>query len=180
MNAISEYKGKQELYVHHSPQILKALVELALIESAESSNRIEGITVQRNRLKPLVIGHSKPRDRSEEEAVGDTLNQKDFELLQLNRRVEIYKRTYDNLSAKIEQARIAKAAQLGEVKLVSSALEPKYPIGPKKRQNVAISGVVSLIFGTFLAFFMEFWQSSKQKTSQGRPPENKASYSEKE
>lgn len=70
MNAISEYKGKQELYAHQSPQILKALVELALIESAESSNRIEGITVQRNRLKPLVIGHSKPRDRSEEEVAG--------------------------------------------------------------------------------------------------------------
>ena len=70
MNAISEYKGKQELYAHQSPQILKALVELALIESAESSNRIEGITVERNRLKPLVIGHSKPRDRSEEEVAG--------------------------------------------------------------------------------------------------------------
>ena len=70
MNAISEYKGKQEIYAHQSPQILKALVELALIESAESSNRIEGITVERNRLKPLVIGHSKPRDRSEEEVAG--------------------------------------------------------------------------------------------------------------
>jgi Fic family protein len=70
MNAISEYKGKQELYAHQSPQILKALVEMALIESAESSNRIEGITIQKQRLKPLVIGHSKPRDRSEEEIAG--------------------------------------------------------------------------------------------------------------
>jgi Fic family protein len=43
---------------------------MALIESAESSNRIEGVTVDRERLKPLVIGHSKPRDRSEEEVAG--------------------------------------------------------------------------------------------------------------
>lgn len=70
MNSIAEYKGKQELYSKQSPQILKALVEMALIESAESSNRIEGVTVDKNRLKPLVIGHSKPRDRSEEEVVG--------------------------------------------------------------------------------------------------------------
>lgn len=70
MNSISEYKGKQELYVKQSPQILRALVEMALIESAESSNRIEGVTVEKKRLKPLVIGHSKPRDRSEEEVVG--------------------------------------------------------------------------------------------------------------
>jgi len=70
MNSISEYKGKQELYAKQSPQILKTLVEIALIESAESSNRIEGVTVDKNRLKPLIIGHSRPRDRSEEEVSG--------------------------------------------------------------------------------------------------------------
>ena len=70
MNSIAEYKGKQELYAKQSPQVLKTLLETALIESAESSNRIEGVTVDRARLKPLVIGHSKPRDRSEEEVAG--------------------------------------------------------------------------------------------------------------
>lgn len=70
MNSISEYKGKQELYKKQSPQVLKSLVEMALIESAESSNRIEGVTVEKNRLKPLIIKHSKPRDRSEEEVAG--------------------------------------------------------------------------------------------------------------
>ena len=70
MNSVSEYKGKQELYAKQSPQVLKSLVEMALIESSESSNRIEGVTVDKNRLKPLLIGHSKPRDRSEEEVAG--------------------------------------------------------------------------------------------------------------
>ena len=70
MNSAAEYKGKQELYVKQSPQVLRALVEMALIESAESSNRIEGVTVDKNRLKPLVIGKSRPRDRSEEEVAG--------------------------------------------------------------------------------------------------------------
>ncbi len=70
MNSIAEYKGRQELYTKQSPQILKTLLEAALIESAESSNRIEGVTVDRARLKPLIIGHSKPRDRSEEEVAG--------------------------------------------------------------------------------------------------------------
>ncbi|MEW6040298.1 MAG: Fic family protein [Elusimicrobiota bacterium] len=70
MNSISEFKGKQELYTKQSPQILKTLVEIALIESTESSNRIEGVTVEKNRLKPLIIGHTKPKDRSEEEITG--------------------------------------------------------------------------------------------------------------
>ena len=70
MNSISEHKGKQELYTQQSPQILKTLVEMALIESSESSNRIEGVTVDRARLKPLIVGHARPRDRSEEEVAG--------------------------------------------------------------------------------------------------------------
>ncbi len=70
MNSISEYKGKEDLYTKQSPQVLKVLVEMAMIESAESSNRIEGVTVDRERLKPLIIGHSKPRDRCEEELAG--------------------------------------------------------------------------------------------------------------
>lgn len=69
-NSIAEYKGKQELYAKQSPQVLKTLLETALIESAESSNRIEGVTVDHARLKPLIIGHSKPRDRSEAEVAG--------------------------------------------------------------------------------------------------------------
>lgn len=70
MNSIAEYKGKQELYARQSPQVLKTLLETALIESTESSNRIEGVTVDKARLNPLVIGRSKPRDRSEEEVAG--------------------------------------------------------------------------------------------------------------
>jgi Fic family protein len=46
------------------------LREQAIIQSAESSNRIEGVTVAANRLRPLVIGKARPRDRSEEELAG--------------------------------------------------------------------------------------------------------------
>jgi Fic family protein len=68
--ALGESKGRQELYKRQSPQVLEALWELALVESTESSNRIEGVTVQRQRLRPLVLGDARPRDRSEEEIVG--------------------------------------------------------------------------------------------------------------
>lgn len=70
LNDIAEARGKQELYTRQSPQLLKALREMALIQSAESSNRIEGVTVAPERLRPLVLGNSKPRDRSEQEVQG--------------------------------------------------------------------------------------------------------------
>jgi hypothetical protein len=42
LNDLAEAKGKQELYTRQSPQVLKALREMALVQSVESSNRIEG------------------------------------------------------------------------------------------------------------------------------------------
>jgi Fic family protein len=67
---IAEAKGKQELFTRQSPQMLKALREAAIIQSSESSNRIEGVTVAPDRLRPLVLGNTKPRDRSEQEVQG--------------------------------------------------------------------------------------------------------------
>jgi Fic family protein len=49
---------------------LAALREQAVIQSVESSNRIEGVTIPGDRLRPVVMGKSKPRDRSEEELAG--------------------------------------------------------------------------------------------------------------
>ena len=70
LGSLAEQRGKQALYEAQSPQMLKALREMALIESTESSNRIEGVTVDRDRLRPLVLGQARPRDRSEVEIVG--------------------------------------------------------------------------------------------------------------
>jgi hypothetical protein len=70
LNDLAEAKGKQELYTRQSPQVLKALREMALVQSVESSNRIEGVTVAPERLRPLVLGHALPKDRSEQEIAG--------------------------------------------------------------------------------------------------------------
>jgi hypothetical protein len=70
LNDIAEAKGKQELFTRQSPHVLKALREMALIQSTESSNRIEGVTVAPERLRPLVLGNTRPRDRSEQEVQG--------------------------------------------------------------------------------------------------------------
>lgn len=70
LETLAEAKGRQQLYESQSPQLLRSLREVALVQSAESSNRIEGVTVDQHRLRPLVLGHAKPVDRPEEEIVG--------------------------------------------------------------------------------------------------------------
>jgi Fic family protein len=70
LSDIAEAKGRQDLFVRQSPQRLKALQEMALVQSVESSNRIEGVTVPQERLRPLVIGHARPQNRPEQEIQG--------------------------------------------------------------------------------------------------------------
>jgi Fic family protein len=67
---LGEARGKQELFTKQSPQKLKVLREHALIESAISSNRIEGVTVDQARVGTVVFGKSRLRDRDEQEVRG--------------------------------------------------------------------------------------------------------------
>ncbi|MCG2814286.1 MAG: hypothetical protein L6245_06355, partial [Thermodesulfovibrionales bacterium] len=67
---LGEARGKQEFFTKQAPQRLKVLREHALIESAVSSNRIEGVTVDQKRIRTIVLGKSHLRDRDEEEVRG--------------------------------------------------------------------------------------------------------------
>jgi len=89
------------------------------------------------------------------------VNEKNTRLTELTRQLDIAKEAYTILASKIEEARIAKAMELGEVKVVSTAFEPQGPVAPRKKRIVATAGVVSLMLGVFMAFCLEFWQKSK-------------------
>ena len=71
LSDLGEFRGKQELYTRQSPQRLKTLREHALIESAVSSNRIEGVSLDPSRVRDVLVA-AKPlfRDRDEEEVRG--------------------------------------------------------------------------------------------------------------
>lgn len=70
LRALGEYRGKQQLYVAQSPEVLRDLREVAVVESTESSNRLEGVVVAAHRLKSLVLKNARPQSRSEQEVAG--------------------------------------------------------------------------------------------------------------
>ena len=67
---IGEYRGKEALFMRQTPQVLESLRQLAIIQSTESSNRIEGIQAPADRIKKLVERKTAPRSRSEQEIAG--------------------------------------------------------------------------------------------------------------
>src|SRR5581483_3957720 len=66
----AEFRGKQDLWTRQKPAVLQALRQRAIVQSVESSNRIEGVTAPADRIGPIVHGLVKPRDRPEEELLG--------------------------------------------------------------------------------------------------------------
>ena len=69
---IHEARGKQELYEQQKPEVLKNLRQVAIIESTESSNRLEGVTAPRDVMNKI-IQSGQPlnvSDRSEAEIAG--------------------------------------------------------------------------------------------------------------
>lgn len=76
LSLIHEEKGKQTLYLKQKPDELNSLVEIAKIQSTESSNSIEGIRTTETRLRQLMSEKTTPRNRDEKEIAGyrDALN----------------------------------------------------------------------------------------------------------
>lgn len=76
LTTIHEYKGEQRLIVGRHADVLGDLIDVAKIQSTESSNKIEGIYTSDERLKKIVLDKTMPRSRNEREIAGyrDVLN----------------------------------------------------------------------------------------------------------
>jgi Fic family protein len=70
LGLLREYRGKEQLYREQVPQVLETLKQVAMIQSTESSNRIEGVVAPPQRIRDLVANKTTPKDRSEQEIAG--------------------------------------------------------------------------------------------------------------
>ena len=70
LSDLAEALGRQQLFANQIPQRLMKLRDYAMVESAISSNRIEGVEVDRKRVGTLIFGHAAVSDRDEEEVRG--------------------------------------------------------------------------------------------------------------
>lgn len=70
LNKIYELRGKIDSYVIDYHETLERLVEVAKIQSTDSSNRIEGIYTTDSRLKQIISNKTTPQNRNEKEILG--------------------------------------------------------------------------------------------------------------
>jgi Fic family protein len=147
---LGEARGKQELFTRQSPQKLKILREHALIESAVSSNRIEGVTVEQARVAAVILGNARLLDRDEAEVRGyrDALTliheQADSLLISEETILQLHRLSH------------AAAGDAGQYKERDSNIVEKHPDG---RVRVRFKTVPALQTPAFTREMIELWHA---------------------
>ena len=123
--AIYKEAGKQELYLKQRPEELEKLVEIAKVQSTESSNAIEGIVTTNTRIKQLVEEKTTPRNRDEQEIAGyrDALNiiHENFDAIPISKNyiLQLHKIMYSHMNN----------PAAGRTKSVQNYISVTYPDG---------------------------------------------------
>ena len=86
--------------------------------------------------------------------------------LQLFREVEVKQQLYTGLLNSYQQLRIAKAGEIGNVRIVDTAVEPIEPIKPKKLQILILSVFLGGFLGTLLALLRNMLRSGIKDSNQ--------------
>lgn len=81
------------------------------------------------------------------------------ELDRLDREIQVLDSAYTSLATKLQEARIARVETPNPIRIVDAPIMPTSPIGPNKKMNVAVAGVLGLFGGVLLAFFAHYLQS---------------------
>ena len=86
--------------------------------------------------------------------------------LQLYREVEVSQQLYTGLLNSYQQLRIAKAGEIGNVRIIDQAIAPIEPIAPKKLQILILSLFLGGFLGTLLALLRNMLRSGIKDASQ--------------
>lgn len=126
--AIYKEAGKQEMYLKQRPEELEKLVDIAKVQSTESSNAIEGIVTTNTRIKQLVNEKTTPKNRDEQEIAGyrDVLNiiHESFDAIPININyiLQLHKILYSHMNNPLA----------GKTKNVQNYVSASYPDGTTK------------------------------------------------
>ncbi|MDI6894445.1 MAG: GNVR domain-containing protein [Bacillota bacterium] len=96
------------------------------------------------------------------EALRLELAEKELEEEQLQTRLQTLRDAYLGLSKRYEEVRMAEPAWLAQasIQVVAPAVVPPEPVRPRKALNISVAGVLGLMAGVFLAFFLDYWERS--------------------
>ena len=86
--------------------------------------------------------------------------------LQLFREIEVKQQLYTGLLNSYQQLQISKAGEIGNVRIIDTAVEPIKPIAPKKLQILVLALFLGAFLGTLVALLRNMLRSGIKDSSQ--------------
>ena len=83
---------------------------------------------------------------------------------QISRKIIALEEQFFLLSNKAKETRIAEAEKTGDIKLISKAIEPHFPVSPNRLKIILTSLVLSLVVGMAAALAKEHLDTARQNT----------------
>jgi uncharacterized protein involved in exopolysaccharide biosynthesis len=137
-----------EIYQNLRQEILNTEVEITSLKSKKAT------------LEKMIT------DTAEEiKVLTKTVEEKEPEFVNILQRLNTARTSFNTFSVKLEETKIARAMEIGEIKVISPAVEPKVPFKPNFKMNLTLAGILGLMMGVFVAFFLEYWQSPLSPTT---------------
>lgn len=139
-----------------SEEINPAYIKL-VNDKDELMKSLANLNAQQEQLKVQILLAQK-----ELESLQAELAEKRILNDQLEQKVNILRGNYKAILERNEEAKLSKAAQVGENSLIllSPAIEQEYPVSSRKMLSMAVAGILGLMVSVFLVFFLEFWRKS--------------------
>src|SRR5665648_1190487 len=94
----------------------------------------------------------------------EKLPDKELHLARLERAVKVSENIYIILLEKYQEARINEVMEIGDIRIIDEARIPNSPIKPNKKLNLAIGGILGLMLGVMLTFFLEYMDNTIKTT----------------
>jgi succinoglycan biosynthesis transport protein ExoP len=154
------FKRMSELskkYGQKHPQMVAIESELNTLQKRRTQEVSRVINSLKNEYKvALAKENSLKAALAKQKKESLELNQKAIRYGVLRRESESARYMYELLIKRFKETSLTEDMKTGNIRIVDRAEVPEYPIKPKKKLNILLAIIVSLLTGTGLAFFFEY------------------------
>ncbi|HOT98161.1 MAG TPA: polysaccharide biosynthesis tyrosine autokinase [bacterium] len=117
----------------------------------EVETEIQSLIPKVEALKGILAGYNRELE---------SLPQKSLTLARLLRAAQVDEKIYLMLQEKYQESRITEVGQIGNVRIIDAAREPKKPVSPRKGLNLILGTIAGLGLGLAIAFTLEYLDNS--------------------
>jgi len=155
MIEVSCENNNPELAAEIANTIADVFVDKSLIINRSKASEVKKFIEERLLEKEKEL--TEEEEKLQYERRSEKLPDQELRLARLERAVKVSENIYLLLLEKYQEARINEVMEFKNIRIMDKALAPDQPIKPRKMLNLAIGGILGLMLGVMLAFFMEQW-----------------------